>query len=451
MHDMVVRGGSVVTPLAVVSADVGVAGGKIAAVGPDLVGREAIDARGMLVLPGVIDAHTHMALPVAGTRSSDDFATGGIAAACGGVTTIVDFTVGSAGSSIPNAIERRLETAAECPIDYALHAEVIGWDPEDAWEFTEAMQRGVTSFKFFTAYESSGRRTPPSVMRKAFEILSDLDATAVVHAEDEGLIESIHKRLAPDQLGEMRTLARARPDLCEQLAIMHVGRLAMETGCRVHIVHVSSGLGLAAVREAKEKGAQMTAETCPQYLVLTADSYERMDGHLFAASPPLRTPMDRKLLWAGLRDHDLDLVATDHCPFTREQKTWHGSFLDLPYGLPGVETLLPLVYSEGVAKGSLQPSDLARLLCEGPARVHGLYPDKGAIEVGADADLVVFDPDAAWEISAADLHMNTDFSPYEGWRVTGRVLTTISRGDVVYADGRPTARPGRGHYLVRGG
>jgi len=449
MHDIVWRGGTVVTPLSVRTADVAIAGERIAAIGADLEGEIVFDAAGLLVFPGVIDAHTHMDLPVSGTRSSDDFHSGTVAGACGGVTTIVDFTVGTPDSSIPDEVERRLAAAADSVIDYALHAEVIGWGPEKGWEFREAVRRGVTSFKFYTAYEASGRRTPPEILRRAFEALAELGAVALVHCEDEGLIRSIMQGFTSEEMGRMATLAVARPDLCEQTAIFQVGRLALETGCSTHIVHVSSALGLAAVRAARVQGARLTAETCPQYLVLTADSYERMDGHLFAASPPLRTVDDQRFLWTGLRQHELDLIATDHCPFTREQKRWCGTFIDLPYGLPGVETLLPLLYSEGVAKGVLQVTDLPRLLSEGPARVYGLGPRKGGIEVGSDADLAIFDPDATWDISAADLHMNTDFSPYEGWRVTGKVVATVSRGDVIYADGEISADRGRGHFLVR--
>ena len=449
IHELVVRGGTLVTPWAVTTADVGIDRGTIRAVGPGLAGERTVDAGGKLVLPGAIDAHTHMALPVAGTRSSDDFYTGTTAAACGGVTTIIDFTVGTPESSIPDEIERRLEEIADAVVDVALHGEVIGWEPGGEEEFVEAVRRGVTSFKFYTAYEDSGRRTSPSVMKRAFEALADLGAVTLVHCEDEGLIRSIAEDLSPAELAEMATLAIARPDLCEGAAVTQVGRLAEETGCPTHIVHVSSALGLAAVREARGRGARLTAETCPQYLVLTAESYDRMDGHLFAASPALRTDADQRALWKGLRRQEIDLVATDHCPFTREQKTWRGSFADLPYGLPGVETLLPLLYSEGVGKGLLHLPDLPRLLSEGPARVYGLYPRKGAIEVGSDADLVVFDPDEAWEIHADGLHMCTDFSPYEGWTVTGRVVTTIARGEVVYSDGALSAARGRGRFLFR--
>jgi len=183
--------------------------------------------------------------------------------------------------------------------------------------------------------------------------------------------------------------------------------------------------------------------------MLTAECYDRMDGHLFAACPALRTDADRRALWKALRRQELDSVATDHCAFTREQKRWRGSFTDLPYGLPGVETLLPLLYSEGASKGLLHLPDIPRLLSEGPARIYGLHPRKGAIEVGYDADLVLFDPDGVWEIDAGSLHMSSDFSPYEGWTVTGRVVTTISRGEAVYAGGEVSAERGRGRFLFR--
>ena len=431
---LVIKNGTVVSPQEIIRADVGVADERIVAVGLDLSGKREIDASGKLVLPGVIDAHTHMALPVAGTRSSDDFFTGTRAAACGGVTTIVDFTVGSYDTTIPEDINRRKEEAAPSVIDYALHGEVIGWHPGNEAEFRDAVKLGIKTFKFYTAYAASGRSSDSGVLYHAFGVLADLDAVALVHCEDDSIIDAILQQMGSEAKGEMASLAQARPPICEGAAIDQVAYLLEQTGARGHIVHVSSALGLAAVRYAKARGVNLTAETCPQYLLLAKEVYDRADGHLFSASPALREEDDQQALWQGLSDGTLDLVATDHCPFTREQKTWNGSFLDLPYGLPGVETLLPLLYSEGVRKGRLPLTALPRLLAEGPARVNGLYPRKGTLSIGSDADIVIFDPNAEWTIHAENLHMNTDFSPYEGMHVRGAVETTISRGRIVYVD-----------------
>ena len=449
MHDLVIRNGTVVSPLSAQKLDIGIDGETIAALGHNLSGHRVIDASDMLVFPGVIDAHTHMDLPVAGTRSSDDFFTGTVAAAFGGVTSIIDFTVGSPQTSIPLDIDSRMDDIRPAVVDVGLHAEVVGWQPEESIQFAEARRRGVTSFKFYTAYEAAGRRTVAAVMRRAFEHLADLDCLALVHCEDEDLIRSIMDSLTLEQLADMATLARARPDLCEGTAISQVGHVAVETGCRTHIVHVSSAKGLTAIQEARKAGAALTAETCPQYLVLGEDSYDRMDGHLFSASPALRTLADQAALWKGLKDRAIDFVATDHCPFTREQKDWRGSFIDLPYGLPGVETLLPVLYSEGVGKGRLAVTDIPRLLSEGPAQTYGLDGHKGAVEVGMDADLVIFDPTIEWELAASFLHMRTDFSPYEGWTMTGKPVSTIARGEIIVQDGEFIAEEGRGKFLFR--
>ena len=434
MMDLVVRGGSIVTPHGIIRADLGIAAERIVAIGLGLSGRDEIDASGKLVLPGVIDAHTHMAAENYGITSSDDFLSGTRAAACGGVTTIIDFTVGTQETSIPEEIEARKQEAAPSVIDYALHAEVIGWKPGQEKELEEAREAGVRSFKFYMAYGSLGQRADTGVLYHAFRKIEEIDGVAMVHAEDDPIIESLVANLSPEQRATMSAYPGTRPAICEGAAIEQAIYLAAQTGVRLHVVHVSSALGLEAIRQSRSHGVRVSGETCPQYLLLTEEAYERAEGPQFSVMPPLRTKADQEALWSALRDGTLDLVATDHCPFTREQKTWTGSFLDLPYGLPGVETLLPLLYSEGVRNGHLPLTAIPRLLSEGPARVNGLYPRKGTLAIGSDADIVIFDPEKEWTIHAENLHMATDFSPYEGRQVRGAVETTISCGRIVYAN-----------------
>lgn len=450
MIDLVVRGGTIVTSHGTVQADVGIRGERIIAIARELTGRETIDASGKLVFPGVIDAHTHMAAENYGISSSDDFLTGTIAAACGGVTTIIDFTIGDPKTSIAEEIEARKQEAAPSVIDYALHAEVIGWEPGREEEFEHAFAAGVGSFKFYMTYGSLGQRSDSAVLYHAFRKIAALGGVALVHAEDDPISESLLAQLTPAQKAAMDRYPSTRPPICEALAIAEAAVLAEETGARLHVVHVSSALGLEALRRARMYGVHITGETCPQYLLLTEDVYKEPEGHLFSVMPPLRKERDQKALWEGLRDGTLAFIATDHCPFTREQKGWHGSFLGIPYGLPGVETLLPLVYSEGVVKGRLEVTDLPRLLAERPAQINGLYPRKGTLSIGADADIAVFDPNVKWTVHAKDLHMATDFSPYEGMQVHGAVAVTISRGEVVYANGEFRGEKGRGRFIPAG-
>jgi len=449
MYDLVIRGGSVVTPDGVLSTDVGIFGEKIAALGNALEGREMIDAAGKLVFPGVIDPHVHFALPVGGSVSSDDFYSGSVAAACGGVTSVIDFTVGSSDSSIPDDIRNRLEDAKNAVVDYSFHGEVVGWRPGRVDEMNEAIGLGVKSFKFFTAYGASGRRTDTGPLLQAFQALADMDGVAVVHAEDDSMIETFSGLLSNEEWGRMESVAKVRPDVCEASAVNTVGWLAARTGVQCHIVHLSSALGLEEALYARERGADLTVETCPQYLLLTSDVYKGPEGHLYSAAPALRNAEDNVVLWNALASGDIDFAATDHCPFTRTQKEWKGAFDRLPGGLPGVELLLPLLYSEGVLRGRLPLCELARITSERAAKRYGLYPRKGSLLPGSDADIVLFDPEEVWHVQAGALRMNVDFSPYENLELIGKTWQTISRGEIIYSEGRFLGKKGRGVFLHR--
>lgn len=450
MLDLVVENGTVVTPEGKKKIDIGVAGERIEVIGSGLSAHRMIDASNLLVLPGAIDAHTHMELPVRGDRSSDDFLSGTTAAACGGVTTIVDFSVGNPETTLTEEIKARIKTARKSVIDFTLHGEVIDWRPGEEEEFSDAIELGVCTFKFYTTYSRSGRMTDTTTLYHAFQALARLGGRAFVHAENDAIINDLTERL--EALGElgMPSLVRSRPIICEEEAIARVCLIARHVGVPLRIAHVTSKAGLDAARTARKLGGAITIETCPQYLLLDESVYEGPDAHLYAATPPLRTPSDCDTLWEGLENGAIDLVATDHCPFTREQKRWPGSFLDLPYGLPGVETLLPSLHSEGVTRKRITLERLVQLISEGPARALGIYPKKGTIAVGSDADFALIDPHAEWTIRAEDLHMKTDFSPYEGRRITGRVVTTLSRGRVIFDRGEFLGEAGWGRFIPQG-
>jgi dihydropyrimidinase len=435
MHELAVRGGRVVTPEGVRSVDVGIDGGAIAAIGEGLRAQREIDASGCYVLPGVIDAHTHFQLPVGGTRSSDGFAEGSRAAACGGVTCIVDFTLGGQGRALPEAIEARRAEAEPLAIDYSLHGEIVGKIPS-ADAFATAIELGVRTFKFYLTYSRSGRMTDDAGLLLAFRRLAARGGRAMVHAENDAVINALTDALLATGRTDIAALAESRPAICEEEAILRAAVWARDAGLPLRIAHLTSALGLRAVRAARAWGTAIVAETCPQYLVLDAHAYEGADGPQFAATPPLRGPADREALWSAVADDGIEMIATDHCPFLRTEKENAASFADLPKGLPGVETLLPVVFSEGVSRQRISVERCAQLLSSGPARVLGLDATKGAIRVGADADLVLVDPARETTVHAESLHMNTGFSPYEGMRLLGAPVMTILRGRILVEEGR---------------
>jgi dihydropyrimidinase len=456
---LLIKGGTLVTPEGVVEADLLAQGERIKAVGRDLPVAEdtlVINAEGCYVLPGAIDAHTHIALDTGTYRTPDDWFIGTRAAACGGVTTVVDFATQFPGQTLRQAVEARLEEARDAAIDYAFHVMVTDLPPGREGELADLVELGTPSVKFYTTYRPIYYAGDATILR-LMETCADLGLLPLVHCENDALVTAQTEALVAAGETGWRYHGRARPALAEQEAVQRVLFLAEAAGCPVHIVHCSTARSVALVTEARDNGQEVTCETCPQYLLLDNTAYEGPEPWRTILQPPLRDPDEADCLWALVEAGAVDLIATDHCDYTVEQKMAQDDFTRTPGGLPGVETLLPLMVTYGVDEGfdSAQPRgrltlpQLATLLATNPARIWGLWPRKGALLPGSDADVVVYDPAPEGEIHADDLHYLAGYTPYEGMRVQGRVKATISRGRVIYREGQFVGRKGRGQFVKR--
>jgi dihydropyrimidinase len=418
------------------TADVYAEGDKIKAIGAalDYAADEVVDAKGKYILPGAIDPHTHIAMPFMGTYSQDDFETGTIAAACGGVTCLVDFDLQQKGETLLQAIERQKALAeGKACIDYSLHPAVMDPRPEIIAEVKKAcLDYGTPSFKIFMVYDF---RVDDAVMIKLLEETKKYGGLVQVHAENFYIIQHMNEVLAREGKLEPYYHAVSRPNIAEEEAIYRASKMVELTGSRIYIVHLSSKEGLWRVKEARDRGVNVYAETCPQYLVLDEERYKEANwnGAKYVMSPPLRTKESNAALWEGLRGGDLQVVATDHCPFDfKGKKDMFGKddYKKIPNGAPGIETLLMVVHSEGVVKGRISLERMVDVLSTGTARMFGLK-NKGEVAAGKDADIVVFDPNCKFTVTQSRLHMNVDYTPYEGLQVTGMPSAVYSRGKKV--------------------
>lgn len=450
---LLIKGGTVVFGGVRRQADVLVQGDKIVGVEPEIRAgaSKVINVEGKYVLPGAIDVHTHMQLPVGGTVSADDFFTGTRAAALGGVTTILDFATQAKGESLRETMaKRRAEAEDKVCIDYGLHVGITDLTDEVMAEIPVLIEQGYPSFKLFMTYPALA--LDDGALYAAIQAVSEAGGMAGVHAENMHLIQRfVRNLLAEGKIAPMYH-EMSRPPLAEAEAVSRAVMLAAETNSRLYFFHLSTVRGLAHIREARRKGLPVYAETCPQYLLLTRDKYREPDfrGARYVMSPPLRGKEDQDALWSGLADGSLQVVGSDHCPFrTDQKKLGQASFDRIPNGGPGVETLLPLLLSEGVGKGRLTLERLVEIVSTGPARLFGLYPGKGAIMAGSDADLVIIDPDKEVALSAETLHMNLDYTLYEGYVLKGYPVITISRGKVICLDGQFLGAPGEGEFVKR--
>ena len=453
--DRVVKGGNVVTPGGAFTGDVGVVGEKIAALGVDLdtKGADVVDAAGHHVIPGVLDVHVHLELPFCGTVSADDYRTGTRAGARGGVTTVIDFAIPSANGTLADAADTWMKKAeGKSLIDYTFHICITRWnDHKD--QIAGMVKRGFTTFKEFMIYESEGWQSDDRALFGTLEKMRELGAMLLVHAESSRVLdELIARHHTPALMKQHGAVLHAitRPNFVEAEAIQRVVQWSEATGGQLYIVHMSTAEGTDIIRAAQARGVPVLAETCVQYLVLDDSVFAEEDGHLFACCPQLKKPADSDRLWKGLRHGEVSVISTDTCTFTREQKAmWQGDWTKIPMGMPGLETLMPLTYTKGVLEGRLSLEEMCRKLSTNPAAIMGLAPRKGAIQIGADADLAVIHPTRTHTVDPDQMETNADWSPYEGWDLAGFSRTTLSRGEVIVDDYKVVGKEGRGQWLPR--
>ncbi len=452
--DLVVKGGTIVNESGVLVKDVGIRNGEIAAIADHINGYngQSFDAAGMYVFPGGIDVHTHLAATAGGTVSSDDFTTGTIAAACGGTTTIIDFVTQNRGQSLVEAIaSRHRQALGRAVIDYGFHISPTVIDEETLAAMPSLIADGYPSFKFYLTYDNL--RVTDGELIAALVKTRESGGLVCVHAENYYMIAHLVKELRAAGKTGPRYHSLSRPPLVEGEATGRAIRLARLVGAPIYIVHVTCQESLVEIARSREDGDPVMGETCPQYLLLSCDRYDEPDfqGAKYVLSPPLRPVKNQPLLWDALANDQLQVVSTDHCPFNfKGQKDLGKNFFgEIPNGVPGIEARLALLYYFGVCQKRLSIQRFVEVIAANPARIFGLYPQKGTITVGSDADLVVFNPEMEMTITKRVLHENVDYTPYEGMRVKGYPVATIARGKVVAQNGTFVGSIGSGKFLQR--
>jgi dihydropyrimidinase len=452
-----IKNGTIVTAVDQYTGDVLIEDEKIAVIGtaldiPAANVDKVIDAAGRYVLPGGIDVHTHMDMPFGGATSADDFETGTRAAAFGGTTTIVDFAIQYRGQTLHTAWETWAGKAeGKAVIDYGFHMIITELNDQVEGEMDALVGQGITSFKLFMAYPGVFMLDDGSIFKALLRTAKN-GATICMHAENGGVIDVLVQRALAEGKTAPKYHALTRPARAEAEATHRAIALAEIADVPIYIVHLSAAEALEMVTEARDRGLPAYAETCPQYLFLSYDNYEEPDfgGSKYVMSPPLRDRAKQDQLWRGLAFNDLQCISTDHCPFCmKEKRLGENDFSRIPNGAPGVETRMSLIYDGGVRPGRISLNRFVELTSTSPAKIFGLFPRKGTIAPGSDADIVVFDPNRTITLAARTLHMNCDYNPYEGRQVTGATDTVLSRGKLVIENGAFVGRKGAGSFLKR--
>ncbi|MBA2312313.1 MAG: dihydropyrimidinase [Actinobacteria bacterium] len=440
-------------------ADVLISGEHVEAIG-DLdppPGAQVIDARRMLVIPGAVDAHTHLDMNVGAVRSADDFVTGTTAAACGGTTTVVDFATAYRGETVAQGLAKwHSKAEGRALVDYSFHMTITELTRPAEDIVAEMAEQGITSFKLYMTYP--GRlMVSDEVISEMLRAAGRVGSLVCLHCEDDAVVSSRRAQALERRFTEPRWHAWSRPPSAEADAVARAARMAEEAEAACYVVHLSSAPALAEVRAARERGLNFYAETCPQYLYLSAERYEEapQEAARYVCAPPLRDGWHQEELWEGLRAGHLQVVSTDHCPFTAADKSgglsgggWK-DFTEIPGGMPGLETRLALIYQR-VTDGDMTPEQWVESCCTAPAKLFGLHPRKGELTVGADADIVVFDPSSERPLVPERLHMNLDYSPYAHLVMRGWPSHVLVRGHLVARDGEPVGDAGWGKFIARG-
>ncbi len=465
-HKTLLRGGTLITASDMFAADLLIAGERIAAIGRDLVAPDAqvLDVRGKFILPGGVDPHVHLDLPMFGTVSSDDHYTGTKAAAFGGTTTVLDFVPLDHPTLTASVQAWKAKADPKVAVDYGLHMNITRWDDAIRDEMARLPEMGITSIKVFMAYNGRLRLQDGEIFQ-ALRRARELGLLTMLHAENGDVIEVLVEEALAQGHTEPVWHARTRPAWGAVEAALRGAALAQQAQAPLYIVHMNTAGEVDVLRYAREKGLPVMGETCPQYLFFTEEHLARPDGAKWICSPPMRTPADNAGLWRGLELGVLQTVGTDHCPFffdgTRPieyegqpvaipgKELGKDDFTKIPNGVPGVGDRLPVLWTKGVVEGRLTPQQFVALTATNPAKIFGLYPRKGVLAPGADADVVVWDPDLQVTYGVQVAQHRTDYNLYEGWELTGFPVQVFLRGRLIVDHGEWLGQAGQGRYLAR--
>lgn len=450
MPRTIIKGGIIVTASASYRADVLIDGEQILGAVKDatlIPGDRVIDASDCYVLPGIIDVHTHIKLDTGIYQTVDNWEIGTTTAAWGGVTTVIDFANQLPGMGFEEAIRKRQAEAASAVIDYGLHCFVTSLPYGQESELQKLLEMGVISYKLFTTYRPNYYLEDSTILR-VMQGAARYGGLVMVHCENDSMVTEATQALVAQGKTGLAYHGRARPVLAEEEAVNRILYLAEATGCKVYIVHCSSARSVAQVRRAVQRGVQAYCETCPQYLLLDESEYLGDRPEYFILQPPLRAREQNDALWKQVSMGTIDVISTDHCDYSLAQKRQSGDFTRTPGGLPGLETLLPLMYTHSVDKARLPLTGLVKLLCANPARIFGLDDRKGDIRAGLDADLVIYDPKPRTHLKADHLHNIAGYSPYEGRRLRGAVRTVLCRGELVIENRQFVGKAGYGKFVA---